>query len=139
MATIQAEVEGVMTRWSDIHKRAVRQAREDELAGILAGEALEKQQGSIRWLRDNNAYWEVTTYARRFDAWEYVTPTWVRVLAWRDEKGDYYQDGKHYPRSSYQDQYRVRFVIEKIGAQWYITCKGTLESGKPEPCLLTPP
>lgn len=139
MDTIQAEVEGVMTRWSDIHKRAVRQAREDELAGILAGEALEKQQGSIRWLRDNNAYWEVTTYARRFDAWEYVTPTWVRVLAWRDEKGDYYQDGKHYPRSSYHDQYRVRFVIEKIGAQWYITCKGTLESGKPEPCLLTPP
>lgn len=138
-AVIQAEVESTMLRWSDIHKRAVRQAREDELAGILAGEALEKQLGSIRWLREHNAYWDVATYARRTDAWEYVTPTWVRVLVWRDEKGDYYQDGKHFPKSSYHDQYRVRFVLEKIDAHWVIICKGTLESGKPEPCLLTPP
>lgn len=136
---IQAEVENVLLTWSDIHKRAVRQVREDELAGILAGEALEKQLGSVRWLRDHNAYWDVTTYARRTDAWEYVTPTWVRILVWRDEKGDYFQDGKHYPKSSYHEQYRARFVLEKIGTRWYIICKGTLESGKPEPCLLAPP
>jgi hypothetical protein len=138
-AAIQAEVENMLLRWSDIHKRAVRQVREDELADILAGEALEKQLGSVRWLSDHNAYWDVTTYARRTDAWEYLTPTWVRVLVWRDEKGDYYQDGKLYPKSSYHEQYRARFVLEKLSGRWYITCKGSLESGRPEPCLLAPP
>lgn len=138
-AAIRAEVESLLLRWSEIHKRAVRQVREDELAGILAGEALEKQLGSIRWMRDNNAFWDVTTYERRTDAWEYVTPTFVRVLVWRDEKGDFYQNGKLNTKSSYREQYQARFVLEKIGNRWYIICKGSLESGKPEPCLLAPP
>lgn len=125
--------------WSEVHKRAVRQVREDELSAILADEALEKQLGSIRWMRENNAFWDVTTYERRTDAWEYVTPTFVRVLVWRDEKGDFYQNGKLNPKSSYREQYRARFVLEKIGNRWYIICKGSLESGKPEPCLMAPP
>ena len=139
IAAIKTEVETVLLQWSDIHKRAVRQVREDELSGILSGEALEKQLGSVRWLRDHNAYWDVTTFDRRTDAWEYVTPTWVRALVWRDEKGDYYQDGKYYPKSSYREQYQARFVLEQINGRWRITCKGSLESGKPEPCLLAPP
>lgn len=128
-----------MFRWSEIHKRAVRQVREDELAGILAGEALEKQLGSVRWLREHNAFWDVTTYDRRIDAWEYVTPDWVRVVSWRDEQGDYYLNGKYSSSASYRQQYRARFVLERIEGHWYITCKGSLEEGKPEPCLLAPP
>jgi len=136
---IQAEITAVLLYWSEVHKRAVRQVREDELSAILADEALEKQLGSIRWMRENNAFWDVTTYERRTDAWEYVTPTFVRVLVWRDEKGDFYQNGKLNPKSSYREQYRARFVLEKIGNRWYIICKGSLESGKPEPCLMAPP
>lgn len=138
-AVIRSEVEDTLDRWTSIHHRAVRQVREDELSSILAGEALEKQLGSVRWLHDNNAYWDVTTYDRRTDAWEIVTPTWVRVLVWRNEKGDYYEDGKYYPKSSYHEQYQARFVLEKIGEKWLITCKGSIEAGKPEPCLLMAP
>lgn len=138
-AAIRAEVESLLFRWSEIHKRAVRQVREDELAGILAGEALEKQLGSVRWLREHNAFWDVTTYDRRIDAWEYVTPDWVRVVSWRDEQGDYYLNGKYSSSASYRQQYRARFVLERIEGRWYITCKGSLEAGKPEPCLLAPP
>ena len=139
LAVIKAEVEDTLERWASVHDRAVREVREDELPAILDGEALEKQQGSVRWLRDNNAYWDVSTYDRRTDAWETVTPTWVRVLVWRDEKGDYFQDGKYYPKSSYREQYQARFVLQRIGGKWLITCKGSIEAGKPEPCLLAPP
>lgn len=138
-AVIQRKVKETLARWSDIHDRAVRYGREDELPSILAGAALEQQIKTVRWLRDNNAYWEITRHDRRTDTWEVITPTWVRLRAWRDEKGDLYKNGVFDAKASYDDTYEARYIVEEVNGQWYVTCKGAIEAGKAEPCQTPPP
>jgi len=117
-------IEAVIEEFAEIKAHALRYLDDSQLETVLAGEALDAQRASLRWLRENDAYWGITLHELNIDSVTFLDSRHTRVLVTKVETGLLYIDGKLSERSSYtRDIYLVSYDLELIEGRWYITRK----------------
>jgi serine/threonine-protein kinase len=123
-AEVEAAIEDLILRYVEVKQQAVGRWETRELDTVLREDALRTQLGSVNWLRENNAHWELELHALTFDRFEHQGPEQVRVMVTKVETGRYYHQGSTTPstkQSYYNTRYQVWYDVKMIDGGWYIT------------------
>jgi serine/threonine-protein kinase len=123
-AEVEAAIEDLILRYVEVKQQAVGRWETRDLDTVLREDALRTQLGSVNWLRENNAHWELELHALTFDRFEHQGPEQVRVMVTKVETGRYYHQGSTTPstkQSYYNTRYQVWYDVKMIDGGWYIT------------------
>jgi hypothetical protein len=118
----EEEVLAVLQRYEEIRIRSHGPAHDiTGLEDVLAESSLESHLGSVRWQRENNAYYLITVHASNVEEVIVASPTRIDVLVNKVESREFYMDGKLGTTNTvYDDHYQVRYQFKQIEGSWYI-------------------
>jgi hypothetical protein len=124
--------------WQKVKKSAVRTRQTEELADVLAGNALAKQTDAVKWLTEHHRYYEMTPKGVTVDKYAEISAGKKYLVAAQVREAYKYvdADSRNVVKES-DDTYRVNYTIEKIGWHWAITDSSlvsttTMQIAKPQ-------
>jgi hypothetical protein len=120
--TLKQEFVDTIRGWQSIKKAAVRNQDPSELSKILSGKALDKQTVAIGWLVKKKDYYELTPKGVVVDHYEELSlnPKRYAVFAQVKEMSKLIDQTTGKQLSESDDQYNVKYTIEKSGDHWTI-------------------
>lgn len=123
-ANERPKVISTLKQWNRIKVATKKKLTTSDIYTVLTGDALDKDLGAIKWLTDNDAYWDITT--NKFDVTSvtfidrYNAEALVAIL----ETGRYYQNGSLRESASYfNSHYEAYYRLVKKNDKWYISEK----------------
>jgi hypothetical protein len=122
----------VLKKWQTIKKTAVRNRSTGELADVLAGKALERQTGAIKYLMTEHKYYEMTSRGVTVNRYQELAPgKKYAVFALVKEFRRFVDDTTGQVLKDAEDTYHVNYTIEKIADKWFISDSTVLNSAAP--------
>lgn len=119
---LQSDIRVLVERWDQAHYNADRYWDTGDLPSVLSGAALKEQQETVTFLQSKNCYWEI--YELTTPEIIYFEQTGARSLIVDVRKNwdmDLYCNGT---KDNDDDGYfTMRYNIDQIGGEWYITEK----------------
>jgi hypothetical protein len=108
--------------WQTIKKAAVKNQETSELSKVLSGKALDKQTVAIGWLTKKKDYYELSPKGVTVDRYEELSqsPKRYAVYAQVKESSKLMDQTTGKQISESDDQYNVKYTIEKSGDHWSI-------------------
>lgn len=112
----------LLRTWQSIKKTAVRNRTTGELSEVLAGKALEKQTGAIKYLMTQHKYYDMTSRGVTVNKVQELTPgKKYACFALVKEFRRFIDDTTGKSLKNAEDTYNVNYTIEKIGDKWFIS------------------
>lgn len=131
------ELESAIKGWQQVKKKALKTRDASELAQVLSGVALSKQNTAVKWLQTHGNYYEmeprgctVEKYTDLGGAKKYSVVAVVR------EFSKYLRESDKAVLKEVDDKYTVNYTLEKISDKWFIVDSAVLNSAqnsKPAP------
>ena len=113
-----------LEQWNVIKTESKKNLTTSDIDKVLTDDALEKDLGGIKWLSDNNAYWDITRYEFEVTSVTFIDKNNAEALVAVLETGKYFQDGSLREDLSYYDShYEVYYRLVKKQDRWYISEK----------------
>lgn len=131
---LKAEFAEVLKKWQAIKKTALRDRTTTELAEVLAGTALTKQTGTIKFLMTKHQHYELNAKAAVVNRYQEIVPgKKYACFALIQEFRKVIDDTTNQTIKSGEDTYNVNYTIEKINDHWYISDSAVLNNVPPAP------
>jgi hypothetical protein len=112
----------LLKTWQAIKKTAVRNRVTSELPEILAGKALEKQTGAIKYLMSTHKYYDMTSRGVTVSKYQELVPgKKYACFAQVKEFRRFIDDTTNKSLKDAEDTYNVNYTIEKIDGKWFIS------------------
>jgi len=120
---LKNELRDVIRNWQTVKKAAVKSRDTSALGTILSGNALKRQQDSIKWLVDNKQHYELTPKSVTVDKYEEIPSKGAKkyaVFTVVKELTKVMKDGVAGAAKETDDTYSVKYTIERTGDHWFI-------------------
>lgn len=129
--TLKQEFADTIRGWQTIKKAAVRNQDPSELSKILSGKALDKQTVAIGWLVKKKDYYDLTPKGVIVDHYEELSqsPRRFAVFAQVKEMSKLIDQTTGKQLSESDDQYNVKYTIERTGDHWTINDSDLVKPG----------
>lgn len=116
-------------RFFAIKRDATRTLDGSAYSEVTAGDELQKRLDALDTLRAKGCYWELASQPSiQFEQYQFVNSNNVRVWATIQEDANLYCTPNPNPDpGSYHDPYRMRFDLQRIDGNWYITNREALD------------
>lgn len=112
----------LLKTWQAIKKTAVRNRVTSELPEVLAGKALEKQTGAIKYLMTTHKYYDMTSRGVTVNKYQELVPgKKYACFAQVKEFRRFIDDTTNKSLKDAEDTYNVNYTIEKIDGKWFIS------------------
>lgn len=119
----------LLKKWQTVKKIAVRNRTTGELSEVLAGKALEKQTGAIKYLMTTHKYYDMTSRGVTVNRYQELTPgKKYACFALVKEFRRFVDDTTGQVLKDAEDTYNVNYTIEKIDDKWFITDSAVINS-----------
>lgn len=119
---LRDDIQELVKRWDELHHRADRYWETDRLNTVLRSHALQEQLETVDFLRSNNCYWTIRELtAPTITRFEAVDSETLVVEVYKNWDMDLYCSGAK--EKDDDGPFTMRYEIEKIDNQWYITYK----------------
>lgn len=126
---LKAEFTEVLKKWQGIKKIALRNRSTTELAEVLAGNALTKQTGTIKFLMTQHKYYDMTSKNVVVNKVQELVPgKKYACYALIQEFRKFIDDTTGQTVKAAEDTYNVNYTIEKINDHWYISDSAVLNT-----------
>lgn len=120
--TLKITFTELLKKWQTVKKTAVRNRTTGELSEVLAGKALEKQTGAIKYLMTTHKYYEMTSRGVTVNRYQELVPgKKYACFALVKEFRRFVDDTTGQVLKDAEDTYNVNYTIEKIDDKWFIT------------------
>ncbi len=119
---LKNELRDVIRNWQTVKKAAVKTRDTSALSTVLSGNALKRQQDSIKWLVDNKQHYELTPKSVTVEKYEEISkaPKKYAVFTIVKELTKVMKDGVAGAAKETDDTYSVKYTIERTGDHWSI-------------------
>ena len=123
---LKGDIRYLIKRWDKAHYNADRYWDTSDLKSVLSGSALQEQRDAVDWLKSNNCYWEIyELMSPEITYLEAIGSQSLMVDVRKNWDMDLYCNGK---KNNDDDGYfTVRYRIDKVNNDWYITEKQVIE------------
>jgi hypothetical protein len=120
--SLKQEFVDTIRGWQTIKKAAVRNQDPSELSKVLSGKALDKQTVAIGWLVKKKDYYDLNPKGVTVDRYEEISqsPKRYAVYAQVKEVSKLMDQTTGKQLSESDDQYNVKYTIERSGDHWTI-------------------
>jgi len=110
-------------RFFEVKREATRTLDGSAYYNVLAGEELQKRLEALDTLRAKNCYWDIAQQPSiQFEDYTVINPNYIQVRATIQEDANLYCIPNSNPDpGSYHAPYRMRFDLQRINGNWYIT------------------
>ncbi len=127
--TLKSAFTELLKKWQTVKKVAVRNRTTGELSEVLAGKALEKQTGAIKYLMTTHKYYDMTSRGVTVNRYQELTPgKKYACFALVKEFRRFVDDTTGQVLKDAEDTYNVNYTIEKIDDKWFITDSAVINS-----------
>ncbi len=129
--TLKQEFADTIRSWQTIKKAAVKNQDPSELSKVLSGKALDKQTVAIGWLVKKKDYYDLTPKGVVVDHYEEMSesPKRYAVFAQVREMSKLIDQTTGKQLSENDDQYNVKYTIERTGDHWTINDSDLVKPG----------